>query len=197
MGYKLSLHDRKTFLIIWISKHTSFVVAIFWCHASFFCTILLGFGFYFLGLDSCLLQMIANDQKILNHKIFWSSFVEFCFVFFRLGFLFIANDSYLLNYQKVWCVVLFCVVLQLNLVFFNIQFIHVLRGSWVRQFWGRFCCLQVLTSVVEQILFSMLCGMGCFVVVVVVFGCLCCNWVAYANGGNVLGLTLEKNYFES
>jgi hypothetical protein len=47
---------------------------------------------------------------------------------------------------------------------------------------------------VEQILFSMLCGMGCFVVVV--FGCLCCNWVVYVDGGNVLGLILAKKSFE-
>jgi hypothetical protein len=63
----------------------------------------------------------------------------------------------------------------------------------VRQFLVRFCCFRVLTGVVEQILFSTLCGMGCFVVVI--FGCLCCNWVAYADGKNVLGLTLGKKLF--
>jgi hypothetical protein len=63
----------------------------------------------------------------------------------------------------------------------------------VQQFLGCFCCLQVLVSVAEQILFSTLCGMGCFVVVV--FGCLCCNWVVYVDGGNVLGLILAKKIF--
>jgi hypothetical protein len=36
--------------------------------------------------------------------------------------------------------------------------------------------------------------MGCFVVVVV-FGCLCCNWVAYADGGNIFGFILAKKIF--
>ncbi len=85
-------------------------------------------------------------------------------------------------------------MLQLDLVFFNIWFIPVLHGSWVWQFLGCFCCFQVLASVVEQILFSTLCGMGCFVVVVV-FGCLCCNWVAYADGGNIFGFILARKIF--
>ncbi len=46
-------------------------------------------------------------------------------------------------------------------------------------------------------LWSKFCFQPCvaWVVVVVVFGCLCCNWVAYADGGNILGLTLGNFFF--